>query len=382
MTITFDKKELTAALSPAMSAVCDKNTLTAIEGVLFEVVEPSLCRLSTYDLERGFKISLPCHADEVGSFIVGAQRLLGVVRSMPESEITIEEGSRASLRIRSGKSEFSLPFLPGEEFPSLPELTGERSFTLPSGLLRAAINEVKHAMAQNDTARPILNGTYFRVREGKLTTVACDSYRLALREKEGDIAAEGLPEGEEVLFIVPGKTLTELLRLLPGDEESVTMELSRKFVVFRFGEKLFFSRLIDGEYLRYEQLLPKNNSIRVHINREDFISSLSRAALVAEDKPAGKKASFVRCLFEGNRLTLSTETALASSRDELPVQKEGGDIRIGFDTQYLLDALRTIADEQVLMTLSGPLLSATIEGDPTDPADRYLYMISPVKLKD
>lgn len=268
----------------------------------------------------------------------------------------------------------------------------------------------------------MLTGAFFRMSDGALKVVACDGYRLAFREKKCEVVSKGLDrENGALSFIVPGKTLAELLKMLPQGEEPVTIEFGRKHVIFLFENKLFFSRMIDGEYIPYERIIPKNNHIHVRLNREALVDSLERARLVTDDRSFGQTRSYVKCHFEGQKLKISSTSSMSSVYDELDIEKDGEDLIIGFDCHYLLDALRAIGDDEISMTLSTPLMSITIEkpfeegGDaaaegegvsagetgtadesgevdaesqedkkekPKVWAERYLYMIGPVKMKE
>lgn len=391
MKIRFDKEALIAAVTPAMSAVSDKNTIAAIEGILFRTDGAESCELSSYDLEKGFRTTVYCQVGRQGSFIINAAKLFRIIRMMPESTILIEVDEEKNMaKITSGKSEFCLPALPGSDFPNLPELSGEKGFSLPQKVLRKTILQIQHAIGIGEQ-RPVLSGAYFRISGSSLKVVACDGNRLAYRERQCSITTKGI-DGTQISFIVPGKTLNELLKMIGDNDETVTLEFGRKHVIFFFGKQIFFSRLIDGEYIDYERVIPKNNTIRAEVDREELVECLERASLVTDDKSMGQVRSYVKCSFVGESLQVSSASSASSVYDETAIVKDGADIVIGFNCRYLLDALRAIDDERILLTLSTPLMSMTLEQLPgadvpddapegEDPG-KYLYMVCPVKMKE
>lgn len=389
MKITFDKEVLVEALTPAMSAVSDRNTIAAIEGILFTTDGQDRVILSSYDLEKGYRTAVQAEVEEPGSFIINAGKLFRMVRMMPENEVTIEVNDKFQAKIISGNSVFALSALPGGDFPSLPDLNGDKGVSIGQGMLKKMISQVFHAIAVSDP-RPIFCGAYFRLTPGKVRVVACDRNRLALREKDSSLSMEN---EQGVSFIVPGKTLMELQKMLSQDEEEqVVIAFGRKHVIFHMGDSLFFSRLIDGEYIDYLSVIPKGNDIKVVIDRRDLVESLERVSLVTDDKSVGQIRGHVKCVFEEGLLKVSSSSSVSSVNDEVEIEKTGKDITIAFNCKYLLDALRAISDDKVKISLSTPLLSILIEptekkegedeGEEKKDEGKFLYMVCPVKLKE
>lgn len=390
MKITFEKDVLIAAVTPAMSAVSDKNTISAIEGILFSTNDGASVTLSTYDLEKGFRTTIPAQVNEGGSYIINAAKFFRIIRIMPERFIVLEVNDKNQVRIHSGKSEFSLSALPGSEFPNLPELSGEKSITLSQKVLRKTISQISHAIGSGEQ-RAVLGGAFFRIQGNHLQAVACDGNRLAVREKTCEIKSRGLGEGDDahrIGFIVPGKTLSELCKMISDCDDEVVMTFGRKHIIFSFGDILFYSRMIDGEYIDYERVIPKDQGIHVIIDRPSFIESLERASLVTDDKSLGQVRSYVKCIFEGSLLRVNSVSTVSAANDELEIEKEGGDLVIGFNCRFLLDALRAISEDKIRLSMSTPLMSMVIEKAEKEETDEneekgsFLYMVCPVKMKE
>lgn len=395
MKITFTKSALEPIINDSLCSVSDKNTIPVVEGIRFRTEKEGVCSLTTYDLEKGFRAEIECDVEEEGNFVINAQKLNRIIRFMPDSTVTIDVNDNFVAQITSGRSKFELHALDGRSFPSLPELDGERGFTINSGILKKMINQVSFAIATVDQ-RPVLCGACFIIENGKLSIIACDGNRLAVRKKECEIINNNKDNSELSLkFIVPGKTLAQLIKLM-NDDEDIRISLGRKHVVFKMEGKTFFSRLIDGEYIDYERVIPQNACIKVVIDRMSIISSLERASLVTEDRNLGQTKSYVKCDFEGGLLKISSSSITGSVYDEIGIEKTGDDLVIGFNCRYLLDALRASDGEKLSLLLTNPLMSVIIEKEDDEPSgsaegddaaedqgeESYLYMVCPVKMKE
>jgi len=378
MKIVFDRNRLDAVIAPAMGCVSNKNTMASVEGILIET-EGDHCIISAYDLEKGIRITVPAAVEEEGSYIINAVKLNQIIRNMPESNVTIEVDRRNITKISSGKSSFELHALKGDDFPNLPELSVEGGFNIKQGELRSLIVQTLFAVAQNDQ-RPALNGAFFQIENNTITVVSCDSNRLAVKRKYCEI--ERSENNTALKFIIPGKTLGELIKLINDSDDIITVRPVRKHVIFKIGELFFFSRLIDEEYIDYERFIPKNNKIFVKINTEQLMRSLERASLVTEDKSMGQTKSALRCSFDDNMLYLSSVSVSGSFNDEIIIEKEGLNIDIGFNCRYLLESLRACETEYVRLSLSTPLMSMIIEPAVKNSEDDFIYLVLPVKMKD
>ena len=298
---------------------------------------------------------------------------------MPEDDITIDVDRRNVAKISSGKSLFELHALKGEDFPNLPELSIEEGINIKQGELRSLIVMTLFAVAQNDQ-RPALNGTFFHIENNTITAVSCDSNRLAVKRKRCEI--ERGDDGNVLKFIIPGKTLSELIKLIDDGDDIVTVRPVRKHVVIKIGEIYLFSRLIDEEYIDYERFIPKNNKIFVKTPTDKFKKSLERALLVTEDVKMGQMKSSLRCIFEDDLLKLSSISVSGSFNDEIQIEKEGENIEIGFNCRYLYDSIRCCETEYIKLSMSTPLMSMLIEPVEKNDEDYFIYLVLPVKMKD
>lgn len=378
--ILFDKTVLTNAVLPALCAVSERNTVTAMEGVYFETQGTDRCVLCTYDMEKGVHEEIDARVEMGGSFIINANKLSRIIRMMPEDTITIEVDDKNLCQISSGNSTFKMHSLPGTDFPSLPVLKGNNTFSIAKSLLKKMIAEVQFAIGQNDP-RAVFNGACFEVKQDQLKIVACDGNRLAVRECACEMHEAVAESGIfDLRFIVPGKTLNELSKLIGDEDEEITIATTRRHIIFFLEKMTFFSRLIDSEYIDYNRVIRKESKITVYLSRAAFISSLERAALVTEERAMGQSKPSVKCSFEEGVLHVYADNLSGSVHDEIPIEKEGEDLLIGFNCRYLLDALRACPEDSLKVTLASSLMSMQIEGMDPEKSDRYLYMVLPVKL--
>ena len=383
MKIVFRRDVISAAVAPLMSGVSTKMTLAATEGILIEASLPNICVMTTYDLEKGVRITIEADVIEAGSAIVSASKFSQIVRVM-DGDITLTVDDRNCATIVSGRSSHTMTALPAKDFPEIPRLTSTQGFVAPQRVVRSMMAKCLYAMGVNDQ-RPVLNGLFFSVKGGKLHMVSCDSFKMATCATEADIyGLESDLAVEDTRFILPNKSVSELYKLLNDkDEEAVvTVYTSRKNIIFVMGELTFFSKLIEGEYIDYNRIILRNHRITVYADRESVISALEHAALITEEKVAGSVRSHVRLEVQGNILKVSATSGTGSSYDEVAIGHEGDDLIIAFNNRYLIDSLRACAADRVKISLSSPLSSINIEpaDDDTDVED--LFMLLPVRMKD
>ena len=383
MKIVFRRDVICAAVAPLMSGVSTKMTLAATEGILIEASLPNTCVMTTYDIEKGVRITIEADVIEAGSAIVSASKFSQIVRVM-DGDITLTVDDRNCATIVSGRSSHTMTALPAKDFPEIPRLTSTQGFVAPQRVVRGMMAKCLYAMGVNDQ-RPVLNGLFFSVAGGKLHMVSCDSFKMATCATEADIyGLEADLAVEDTRFILPNKSVSELYKLLNDkDEEAVvTVYTSRKNIIFVMGDLTFFSKLIEGEYIDYNRIILRNHRITVYADRESIISALEHAALITEEKVAGSVRSHVRLEVQGHVLKISATSGTGSSYDEVAIGHEGDDLVIAFNNRYLIDSLRACQADRVKLSMSSPLSSINIEPSDDDTAVEDLFMLLPVRMKD
>ena len=383
MKIIFNRQSISDAVSPLMCAVSGKSTLSAAEGILMEANENGSCVMTTFDLEKGMRITVEAQVEEAGAAIINAQKFVQTLRVMEGDFITLTISDTMQVCISSGKSNHKMTALPASDYPNIPRLVTEDGFVIGQAVLKSMLSKVMYAMASNDQ-RPVLNGCYFRINDNSILAVSCDSYKLAKCSFEAEIENKNEDQSElKFSFIIPTKTVNELFKLLKDDErESVRIYMSRKNIVFNIGKMTFFSRLIEGQYIDFDRIILNTHRIFATVNRERMISALERAALVTEEKVAGSVRSHVKLEFEEGLLKISAVSTLGSTYDEIEIEQEGSNLLIAFNNRFLIDSLRASDAEEVKLSMTSALTSMNIEPACPQEDQKELFMLLPVRMKE
>ena len=388
MKLIFNKTVICDAVAPLMSGVSSKVTVAAAEGILIQAKAPDTCVMTTFDLEKGVRITVPAQVIEEGEAIISAGKFSSTVRAMEEGDITLTVDDRLTATILCGRSSHTMSALKASDFPEIPRLTAPNGFTLPEKTMKTMISKCLYAMGVNDQ-RPVLNGLFVSINGTHMDMVSCDSFKMAVCGTETELTSlseDGkLPENTR--FILPNKSVSELFKLLDDkdDDAVVRIYMSKKNIVFVTDGVTFFSKLIEGEYVDYNRILIKNHRIALFVSREALISALERAALITEEKVAGAVRSHVKLIVEGDLLKITASSGAGSSYDELRVAHDGEDIVIGFNNRYLLDSLRACRADTVKISLSTPRMAIHIE--PADEGedksgDSDLFFLLPIRMQD
>lgn len=380
MKIVFSKQKLLDKLYPAMGTVSTKNTIPSIEGVLMETLGRNKVRLSTYDMNKGVRATLEAEdVIEEGSYIINASRLLSILKVLSGDTVTIEVDENFHAKISAGRASFSLSALRGSDFPSLPELSGSRGFALPAGVLKDMIARVLHSVAEQDS-RPMLCGAFFRIGAGQMEVISCDSYTLSRCSVLCPLRDIGEVSVLDFSFLIPGHALNELVRILGDEEETVSVMIARKHAIFSFRDIVFFTRMIDSEYIDYERIIPKDQTIHVTVERERLLEALERAGLIAEERIQGSGRSYVKIILDGDRMILTSTSVNGNVFDELPIEHEGDNLEIGFNCRYLINSIRAATGEKIRLDFRSPTQSVTVTPFEEEEKRKYFYMILPVRM--
>lgn len=373
MAIKFsaDRSSLLSVIFPALYATSNKSTLPALEGLLFKL-EGNVLTVCGYDLEKGIQTSTVVTGIEDGAVVLNSSKISGIVKNMPEVELSFEGDDKNLVTVQGGESEFAIHGIDASAFPAMPDLRGENQMKLKAGVLKDMISSTNHAVAASDS-RPLLTGELFNLENGDLTLVSTDNFRLALKEVKNCVVSES----EKYAFVVPGKALNDLSKLLEDEDEDIYIEFTRKYVIFRGPEVILFSRLLEGEFLDYKKVIPTAGKTEVKINKAAFVEGIERASLLIDEK----LRSPLRCNFSGSMLNISCNTQYGRVNDNIPILLTGEDIEIGFNNRYLLDALRACKDDEVLLTMSSPLMSMTITAVKENEKGKYVFLVLPMRLK-
>jgi DNA polymerase-3 subunit beta len=378
MKVIFDHDELDSAVTPLTGVTLKNNTIVALEGIQIKAEENGFCVLSGFDMEKGMRVTVSADVEEPGCYIINAVKLSQIIKTMPAGKIAIEVGARNITRIYSGKSEFQLQALDGEDFPNLPELDGDQGFGIKRADLTQLIKKSDFAVPDNDP-RAELNGLYVEIEGNRIRMVSSDRNRIALVERVCELENSG--EAINTSFTIPAKTLPELTRLLGNSEGIVSIKLGRKHIIFTCDNTVFFTRVLDKEFIDYTRFIPTSFAINVKLNSERLLQSLERALLITENIQKGETKTPLRCNFTEDKLILTTSSSTGRFYDEIGIEKDGDDIEIGFNCRYLIEVIRACDPGELSVSLNSPLMSMVIEPLLVDSDNRYLYLILPTRMK-
>ncbi len=367
MKLSISRDQLLKPLQQVSGVVEKRQTLPVLANVLM-VVDAGKLALTGTDLE----VELIARAELAGEFgdgeiTVPARKLLDICKSLPASaEIEIRQDGQ-KLALKSGKSRFSLSTLPANEFPNLEEGVGAFSFGIGQKALKKLIDKTAFAMAQQDV-RYYLNGMLFEVTAGRLRTVATDGHRLAMCDAEARTET-----GDRMQVIVPRKGVQELARLLSDDDGEVTITLGSNHIRATVGNVTFTSKLIDGKFPDYERVLPKGGDKIVLANREELRQSLSRAAILSNEKFRGIRLQLTPDLLRIQANNPDQEEA----EEDVTVEYNGNSLEIGFNVQYLMDVLAVLDNATAKLTLGDSNSSALLQDAE---GGSSVYVVMPMRL--
>lgn len=366
MKFSISKESFLDGLQRVQHVVSSRTTLPILSNVLL-VGRGDRLHLTTTDLDVGISGGVEAVIDKEGATTLPAKRLLSIVRELPSSEVTVAVDSKNVASIECGPSFFKIIGLSEEEFPPLPDFSEARVFEIEQRVLRDGLRKTSYAISTDET-RYVLNGIFAAFRDGRLTLVATDGRRLAMADTELEF-----PESSETEVIIPSKAIQELQRLVVG-EGKVEVRLSDNQVAFAVGDSLLVSKLIEGNYPNYRQVIPSEPDKRVEIDREHLHNTVRRVALLASDK-----SNSVKLVFKEGQLEVSANSPdVGEARETLDVPYSGKGMQIAFNPEFLMAPLRNLETETVLLDLIDEMSPGVIRV-PQDTGG-FLYVLMPMRV--
>ncbi len=363
MRIITNRNLLLESINIVEKAVPSKTTLPILEGILFTAESGKLTLIGT-DLELGIETSINVDVLEPGSLVMAADTIGDIVRKLPDSDVEIVTKD-GFIIIKSEGTEIEILGFPEEEFPELPEVDKEHEFTIPDTILKEMIRQTIFAVS-NDEIRPILTGALLEAHNNKVTMAALDGYRMAVKNNN-------LLSDTNISAVIPGKTLSELGKILDEKDELIHIFLSKNQILFQIGDTTIISRLLEGEFVNYKQLIPNEHNIKIKIEKTKFLEACDRAALFAKD--SGKTIRFE--IFE-DVLNIRSNSEKGNVHEELKIEKTGGDIEIAFNPRYIIEALKVVNSEEVEMEFTTNVSPGIIR--PSKDSG-FLYLVLPVRRR-
>lgn len=364
MRFSCDTNDLNTSLSIVSRALAVRSPKPILEGILLESCEEGL-RLVCTDLALGIQTVIPASFSEEGRAVLPGKLLCEIVRKLPGGNCTISVSDRMQATIRCASIRTTISGFDPVEYPELPLVTGQ-AFSMPQNMLRDMIGRTLFAIAV-DESRPILTGCLMEIGRNEMRMIALDGFRLAMRQE----AISG-PESD-VSAVVGGKVLGDIAKILADTDEEVALCFSPSHVQMNMGATHIVARLLEGEFIRYRQILPQEWQTRVAVRTGELSSAIDRASLIAREG----KSNLVCFKIDGDTLTVTSNSENGDMEEKIDVTTEGNDLTIAFNVRYITDVLKAISDDEVFMRFNSNVSPCVV--CPTE-GDGYLYLVLPVRV--
>ena len=365
MKLVLSKSNLLSGVQIVSKAVSNKTTMSILECILIDATK-GVITLTANDMELGIETTIEGEILSKGIIALDAKIFLEIVRKLPDNVITIETDDSCKTTITCEKAKFTIIGKNGEDFSYLPLIEREESVDISQFTLKEIIRQTIFSIADNDNNK-LMTGELFEIKGNELKVVSLDGHRISIRKIE-------LKESyEQRKVVVPGKTLNEISKIIPGDADKfVNIFFTDKHVVFEFDQTVVVSRLIEGEYFRIDQMLSSDYETKVKINKKELLNCIDRASLLI--KEGDKKPIIINITDDSMKLKINS--IVGSMNEEIDIDKSGKDLMIGFNPKFLMDALRVIDDENIEIYLVNPKAPCFIR----DEEEKYIYLILPVNF--
>ena len=363
MKFRISKEAFLEGLQKVQHVVSSRTTLPILSNVLL-VARGGRLQFTTTDLDVGITGSVEAEIEKEGATTLPVKRLVSIVRELPASEVEVSVDSKNHASIRSGPSFFKIIGLGETEFPPLPDFSSAKEFRIPQNVLRDGLKKTSYAISTDET-RYVLNGIFTSFRDGKMTLVATDGRRLAMVDSDLEF-----PASHETDVIIPSKAVQELQRLL-GDSGELILKLNDNQISFVIGDTLLCSKLIDGNYPNYRQVIPGDSNERVVISREALLETVRRVSLLSSDK-----ANSVKLVFSENRIEVTANSPdVGEAQESMDVIYQGPPMQIAFNPEFLQAPLRVLDSEQVYLDLIDEMSPGVLRIEGT-----FLYVLMPMRV--
>jgi len=370
MIITCSQDDLVSALSIAEKALPSKPVMPILNGILITTENENI-RLRSTDTEISIDTMLNGNILEKGAAVLNGRLFIDIARSLPKDQVTLTISDNYEVIIKCGSSEISLKGMSAENFPQLPVMSDGISFNIDSSKFREMIRQTLFSVAPPESLREILTGELLKFENEKLILVSVDGYRISIRQEDIDFAPD-----RHIEAVIPGKALTELMRILPYSEEILNIKIDDKRIAFNMGDTVMTAQMLTGKFINYEDILMPELSetkTEVIVDRDAMLKAIERAMLVAKEG----KSWLIKLSISENGMIITSNADIGKAHEEVAVDLQGAPIEIAFNGRYLSDPLKVIDDEQIRLRFNtniSPCIIEPVEGD------KFLYLVLPVRI--
>jgi DNA polymerase-3 subunit beta len=372
------QSDLTKALSIVSRAVTSRTTIPILKGILIEAKEENMLSLSASDLDISIETRIKADVSEEGSIVLPSKLFGDIVRKMPQGDVSFRENENGSVDIKCLKTEFKIMGVSPEEFPKIyGEMKGKK-ISLDKGMLKEMIRKTCFAASVDET-RGIITGVLMELKKDSINMVSLDGFRMA-------VVREQMKNEEETEIIIPAGIMSEVGRIISDTEEEKKHEKEReeekgvfeiaideKRIVFDLKNTIVVSRLLEGVFVKYEDIIPKEYKTTLLLNKEDLRESVERASVLIREG----KNNFIKMELSDGKIILTSKNEEGFFKDEITAEQTGENMEIGFNAKFIMDALKAISDEEIKMEFNTSVKPCLIK--PTE-GRKYEYLILPIRL--
>lgn len=362
--IICSKQKLQEGISIVTKAITGKTTMPVLEGIYIEANKEGLTLIGS-DMDVSIETKVEADVIKEGSIVIDSKIFSEIIRKLPNSDVKIEIAENDLIQITCEKSVFNLVFMNPSDYPALPSINEDLSVEVPQNLLKNMIKGTSFAIAQ-DEARPILQGILFEVKNKELNLVALDGYRLAVRSELLDV-------DDNIEVVIPGKTLNEVSKILEDNSDILKITFTNNHILFNVNNTKIISRLLDGKFVNYISLLPQEYKLLVNVNKQELQQGIERASLMAKDG----NSNLIRLDVQEDTLVITSNSQLGKVREEVNINLQGEGIQIAFNSRYLLDVLKNMEEDDVVVEMTSSVSPCVIKGKNSNNAK---YLVLPVRL--
>lgn len=364
MKFLTNKNSLMEAISNVQKAITGKSTLPILQGIYINAHKNTLTLIGS-DIDVCIETKIDANIIEEGSIVVDSKIFGEIIRKLPNSELQITTLDDGAIEIICEKSCVNLIHMDANDYPLLPDINEDTIFSIEQKILKNMIKGTIFAVAPDET-RPILTGVLFEIKDYKLNLIALDGFRVAFR-------SEPINCSDNKEAVIPGKTLNEVSKILEDSDNEVKITFTNNHILFNIGNTKVISRLLDGEFIKYASIIPQEYKLKVNVNKNDILSCIERASLVAKNG----NTNLVKLDISEDSIVITSNSQLGKSREEVSIVLQGEALKIAFNSKYLIDAFKNIEEENVVMELSSSVSPCVIKNKEND---NCTYLVVPVRV--
>lgn len=357
------QKDLVKHINIAQRGISSRTTLQILDGILIQTLNNKL-KLTATDLEISIETFVDADIQIEGSIVANSRIFGDIIRKLPDSIIEVEVKD-ANINIKCENSEFNILGNYAVDYPDLPIILQKDSFNMPMDLFKDAIRQTVFATSQDET-RPTLSGVLLDISNNNISFVALDGYRLSLRKAHTN-------SDLDLKLIIPGRTLNEINKILDDREENIELSAAPGHVLFNIGDTVVYSRLLEGQFFNYKDIIRNDHKSKVIVNRRDFQNALERASLLAREE----KANLIKLSIVDDNVIIKSNSEIGDVFERLLSKKDGENLNIAFNSRYILEGIKIIDSEEIQLNFMGSINPCIINGVEDD---NYTYLVLPVRL--